>query len=304
MKFLTLSLLLLSISFGSQAQLLRKLKNAAQDGVEKAVERRVSKEIENAAARQTDKYLEQVFGPPSEYEGTEYDFSKITGMNMNVPVEDQYSFTGYTDMELTGTDEKGKDIDPTQLRSFLSQEGAYWGMQMATNDKDLESAIMIFDQPNKATVMLMEDKKGEKSRIAYGFDWTGMIEEGTEEGLENTTDSLFNMTKTGNTKEILGYTCDEYVTDHPDYTVNYWVSQAPIDGYTSYWSKNNFLFSQQMKKKYQTYFDSLPEGDVLEMTYVSKKDKGTTHLVVTGMDTKTKFDFVMADYVNVYGDEE
>jgi hypothetical protein len=291
-------ILLIIMPLTMHGQLLNKLKRAAQDGVEKAVERRVSQEIENAAARQTNRYMDQVFGPPSEYEGTDYDYGKMLG-NMNVETEDSYSFTGYTDMELTGTDEKGKAIDPMQLRSFLSQEGEYWAMQMENNEKDLENAIMIFDQPNEATIMLMEDKKGEKSMIAYGLDWSKMMEAGAEEGLENTTDSLFSLTKTGNSKTILGYACDEYMTDHPDYSATYWVSAEHIDGYTSYWSKNNFLFSQQMKKKYQAYFDKLPDGDVLEMNYVSKKDKGTTRLVVTDIDTNTAFNFVMADYLNI-----
>lgn len=293
-------ILLILMPFTMQGQLLKKIKRAAQEGVENAVERRVSQEIENAAARQANRYMDQVFGPPSDYEGTDYDYGKVlSSMNMNVETEDSYSFTGYTDMVLTGTDEKGKAIDPTKLKSFLSQQGEYWAMQMENNEKNLENAIMIFDQPNQATIMLMEDKKGEKSMMAYGLDWSKMIEAGTEEGLENSTDTLFSLTKTGNSKTILGYACDEYMTDHPDYSATYWVSAEPIEGYTSYWSKNNFLFSQQMKNKYQAYFDKLPEGDVLEMNYVSKKDKGTTRLVVTDIDTKTDFKFVMADYINI-----
>lgn len=302
-KFLFIFLFTTSLSGGLQAQLLKKLKKAAQDGVEKAVERRVSQEIENAAARQTDRYMSQIFGPPSEYEGTEYDYSKImSSMNMNVETEDSYSFTGYTDMLISGTDEKGKEIDPTKFRAFLSAENEYWAMEMENDDKELENAIMIFDNKNKATVMLMTDKKGEKSRIAYGLDWAKMMEEGMKQ--EAMTDSTLSLVKTGNTKTILGYPCDEYLAESAEYTSTLWISQEPIEGYAAYWSKNNYLFSRQMKDRYPGGFDELPEGNVLEINYKSKEDESVTNMVVTDINTSADVTFVMEDYMNIMENQE
>lgn len=101
----------------TQAQFLKKLKKAAQEGVENAVERRVSNEVENAARKQTDKYLEQIFGAPSTYEGGDYDYGKVmSSIDMNAATEDRYHFTGYTDMIISGTDEKGKAIEPVTFQ--------------------------------------------------------------------------------------------------------------------------------------------------------------------------------------------
>lgn len=298
-KSLLFLLLLICVGVPGKAQLLNKLKKAAQDGVEKAVERRVSKEIENAAARQTDRYMNQVFGPPSEYEGTDYDYGKMMGsMNMNVETEDSYSFTGYTDMLLTGTNEKGKEIDPTQFRSFLSTSEELWGMEMENDEKDLDKAIMIFDQKNKATIMLMTDKKGEKSRIAYSLDWAKMMEGAMENELDE-TDSTLHLTKTGNTKTILGYTCHEYLSEGEGYSATMWVSDEPIEGYASYWSKNNYLFSKQMSQKYGDQFNELPDGNVLEIHYSSKENKGVTTMQVTEINTTEEVTFVMDDYINI-----
>ncbi len=301
--FLALSFMM-GIPLATQAQLLNKLKKAAQDGVEKAVERRVSQEIENAAARQTDRYMTQIFGPPSEYEGTDFDYGKMmSSMNMNVETEDSYSFKGHTDMLLTGTDEKGKEIDPTEFRSFFSENDALWGMELDNKEKDLEKAIMIFDQKNQATIMLMTDKKGEKSRIAYSLDWSKMMEGAMENEMDE-MDSTLRLTKTGNTKTILGYTCHEYLSEGEGYSATMWVSEDPVEGYASYWSKNNYLFAQQMQQKYGDQFDELPDGNVLEIHYTSKENEGVTTMQVTDINTTEEVTFVMDDYINIMEQEK
>ncbi len=290
-------LTIMIFSIPSQAQFLKKLKDAAQDGVEKAVERRVSREIQNAAARQTDRYMNQIFGPPSEYEGTDYDYGKImSSINMNVETEDSYSFKGYTDMLITGTDEKGKDIDPAKFRSFLSPVEEFWAIEMENNEKDLENAIMIFDNKNQATVMLMTDKKGEKSRMAYSLDWSAMMESGMK---NQDADTTFTITKTGNTKTILGYACDEYLAEGADYISHVWVSQEQVEGYASYWSKNNYLFTKQMQDRYQQRMSQLPDGNVLEINYRSKENDGVTNMTVTDINTTEEITFMMDDYVNI-----
>ncbi|GGF37694.1 DUF4412 domain-containing protein [Echinicola rosea] len=285
----------------SQAQFLKKLKKAAQEGVENAVERRVSNEVENAARKQTDKYLEQIFGSPSEYEGGDYDYGKvISSIDMNATTEDRYHFTGYTDMEITGTDEKGKDIDPVTFRSFLSGDSDFWGIEMENQDKKAEKTVMIFDHKNNASVLLMENEKGEKNYMAYGMDWTKMMEDAADKEMEETDAdaTAFDIVKTGNSKNILGYSCDEYRTDNDEYTAHYWVSTQAIEGYASYWSKNNFLFSKKVKQKYQGYYDQLPDGDVLEIHYESKEDKSITHMKIIEINTSEKFEFEMAEYAN------
>ncbi|QDH79658.1 DUF4412 domain-containing protein [Echinicola soli] len=287
----------------SHAQFLKKLKKAAQEGVENAVERRVSNEVENAARKQTDKYLEQIFGPSSDYEGGDYDYSKVmSSIDMNAATEDSYHFTGYTDMEITGTDEKGKAIEPVTFRSFLSGNTDFWGIEMENQDKEAEKTVMIFDHKNNASVLLMENEKGEKNYMAYGMDWTKMMENTGDKEMDSINNEInseeFNITKTGNTKNILGYLCEEYHSENEDYVADYWVSTEPIEGYASYWSKNNFLFSKKVKQKYQGYYDQLPDGDVLEIHYASREDKSITHMTITEINTTEKSDFEMDEYTN------
>jgi len=303
-----LIVLILALSLGpiiADAQILKKLKRAAKEGVENAVERRVEKEIENAAQRQTDKYLEQVFGPPSSYEGGEYDYGKImSSANLNVDTEESYRFKGYSDMEVTGTDEKGKKMDPVAFRSFLSDDSDFWAIKMDSDEKEVKETVMIFDNKNQATVLLMESDKGEKSSIAYGIDWNKMMESTAEDEMEEAEKEDFSIKKTGNTKTILGYPCEEYLTEHEDYTARFWVSSSPIEGYTSYWSKDNFLFSKNRKLKHKNYFDQLPEGDVLEMNYQSKVDDSSSIMKILEINTSEQFNFEMSAYPNAMKGQE
>ena len=170
---------------------------------------------------------------------------------------------------------------------------------METDEKDLERTVMIFDNSMKATVMLMEDKKGQKSRMAYSMDWSAMMDASmSADSMQQVVEEL-NITKTGNSKEIMGFTCDEYLTESEEFVASYWVSRDPINGYASYWSKNNFMFSQQMKNKYPDYYNKIPDGDVLEISYSEKGGKETTQMRIVDINTSTDHNFVMADYDNV-----
>ena len=54
-----------------------------------------------------------------------------------------------------------------------------------------------------------------------------------------------------------------------------------------------------MKNKYPDYFNKIPDGDVLEISYSQKSSKETTQMRIVDIDTSTSHNFVMADYQNV-----
>lgn len=300
---LGISILIVSSSGLAHAQFLNKLKRAAQDGVEKAVERRVTKEVETATQKQVDKTLESIFGPASEYEGSDYDYGKIfSSVNLNAPTEDSYHFSGYTDMEISGTDEKGKDIENTVFRTYLSAEEHYWGIKMDNKESEMENAVMIFDGKNNSTVILMENEEKEKIYMSYGADWNKMIEsadvkEGDAPDVEG-IEEAYKIEKTGNSKTVLGVTCEEYRMENEEATINYWVSKTPVEGYASFWSKNNFMFSGKMAQKHGNLYQDLPEGDVMEIHHVSKEDKGETWMKIVEINPRQSTDFILSEYKN------
>lgn len=315
MKFLvsfSLFLILSLIGLNVQAQLLKRLKNAASEGVARAVERTVEKEVAKATQRQLEKAFSNLYGDLGEVEGgtpgETYDYSKIMrSINMNVETESAYEFSGVAVMEIQSTDEKGKTNEPIVFNSLLSENPDYFGMEYIDNEnkKSTEKSVIIMDHKNKATVMLMENDE-EKSSMAFSIDWGGMmeaVESDPSTEMESFDASNITFEKTGNTKDILGYTCEEYRVASEDSEGTYWISQEPIAGLESFWSKNSPLITKKMKEENREYFNNLPKGNILEMDFSSTEDKSSSQMKMIEIDTKQPNRFELADYPNVMRSE-
>lgn len=296
-----LSLFFLLSPFIADAQILNRIRRAAEQGVSNAVERRVEKEVENAAQRQLEKAFGELYGPEAQNAEGGIDLSKIMkGINVNVPTEDSYHFTGKAVMEMTGTDEKGKAIDPVWMTTYLSESADYSGMEFSAADQKqqkegLEKTIMIFDMKNKASVILLENE-GEKSSMSLGFD--ADIEERILD-----TDTLdlddIKFEKTGNTKTIADHLCEEYKAENEEGMASYWVSREPVEAFNSFWGKNSPFLTKRLKNANKEYFDRLPDGDILEIDSQSKKDKSTWTMTMKSLEPSSPSAFVMADYPNM-----
>ncbi|WP_162141580.1 DUF4412 domain-containing protein [Lunatimonas lonarensis] len=294
-------------SFVAEAQLLRRLKNAAEEGVARAVERRVVSEVEKATQKQFEKAFGDLYG--GQRGGGMYDFSKILeSINTNVEIEDRYVFSGLAEMEMTGTEANGKKVDPVRLNSYLSSDDQLTGMEFVdpAEKKSNQRSVMIFDFKNNATIMLVEED-GKKTRIAFGADWQQMMEnmaemadEEDEEIADNNMED-FSFEKTGKTKSILGYSCDEYVAKTEEMEASYWISKDPIEGLQSFWGNNSPFLAQRMKSEGTMGFNTFPAGSIMEMNFVSKTDKSTSTFTMVNIDTKSTHTFVMADYTNALG---
>ncbi|SHN33948.1 Domain of unknown function [Cyclobacterium lianum] len=297
------------ISWNAHSQLLNRIKRAASEGVSRAVERTVEKEVAKATQRQLEKAFSNLYGDMETGEsgsaGGNYDFSKIMGsINMDVETESSYNFSGLAVMEITSTDEKGKAQDPVVFNSFLSENPDYFGMEFVEQNRknDKEKAVIIMDHKNEATIMLMDNEDG-KSSMAFSIDWAGMMDEAARMDEESENPSAMNnadvsFEKTGNTKEILGYTCDEYRVTSEDMEGTYWLSQSAIVGMESFWSKNSPFVTKKMKAENPEYFNNLPEGNILEMDFTSKEDESSTQMKMVEIDTGKSSSFDMADYPN------
>ncbi len=301
---LLMALVFITAPFASEAQLLNKIRRAAEQGVSNAVERRVEKEMEKATQRQLEKAFGELYGPSDEDPTGGYDFSKIMkGINMNVLTEDSYSFSGVAIMEITGTDEDGKATDPVIMKTLLNEASEYSGMEISAAEKkeksDVEKTIMIFDMKNNASIILVENEDG-KASMAYGLDFDAIGESAIENDANEPNDSVeeFEFKKTGNSKTIAGYTCDEYTTETEEHTGSFWVARESVGGIGSFWGKNEAYFNKKLKDT-DNQFSKLPQGDILEITSQSKEDKSSFKMTMTDLDHAVPNKFVMADYPNV-----
>ncbi|WP_158859975.1 DUF4412 domain-containing protein [Lunatibacter salilacus] len=293
------------IPIDAEAQLLRRLKSAAEEGVARAVERRVVSEVEKATQNQFEKAFGNLYTGPKGSNRT-YDFSKILeSVNMDVETEESYSFKGVAEMEVTSTDSKGKSEDPARIISYLSNDEQFTGMEFRDDTKknSEEKTVMIFDFKNNATIMLVENDEG-KSSMAFGLDWQKMMEgmeemDVEEENAEPVDWDEFKFEKTGKTKTILGYACEEYLAKNEEMEAVYWISTKPIEGLQAFWGKNSPFITQRMQTENQEYFNKFPEGSVMEMNFVSQEDKSSTSFTMVNIDVDETNTFVMEAYPNV-----
>lgn len=287
-----------SLSLESRAQLGNRLKQAASRGIGNALEKRVEKEAEKIAQKKLEKAFENIYGQDS-LSGGGFDMEKIlSGISLDIETASEYSFQGYSNMLINGTDEKGNIQDPFEMRTFVNQEGKTVAMEFENRDKKkTDRTILIYDLERNASIFLL-DSDGEKSSMTYGYDFSKMSEnldfKNWEEEIET---EEFELRKTGNTKMIHGYNCEEYLADSEDGITIYWLTNKPIKGSAAFWGESNPLInssnyqSKSMKK--------VPNGHMMEMYFESKTDKSTSEIKITEINESSDITFIMDTYPNI-----
>lgn len=88
-----------------------------------------------------------------------------------------------------------------------------------------------------------------------------MVDKEVEKQRENPE---YKITKTGNTKTILGYQCEEYLITSEDGEGHYWVTEKPIEGLSLFSPQSNPMVSNKTMDQYSSMFSNAPKGSFLE----------------------------------------
>ena len=110
------------------------------------------------------------------------------------------------------------DGQSVTYNAYLTGDGSSYAVIF--EDQGAKSVI-VFDTKNSTMLMLVENE-GEKTGFAMGIDpyaFADMEEDNDFEG-----DSEYESFKTGKSKTILGYQCDEYLIKDEDSEVRVWSS--------------------------------------------------------------------------------
>jgi len=288
----------LSASIQVEAQFIKKLKNAASQGMENAIEKKVEEEAERMMRNQLEKQLTQLYGENGQGNPVDFDMDKIlAGLGEEVATEDTYSFIGYVNLELRSIDKNGKEIDPVYMKSFLGESKSYTAMAITDPKNPQMTTNMIFDTKNKASILLMENE-GNKSSFAYKLDFDELMTDSTGMGELELEAADYSITKTGNSKEIAGYDCEEYHVKSKDGEGNYWITTEPIAGTNSFWSSNSPFASQKMQKNYEDIFSHMPKGNFMEMDFKST-DGSEVKMKVIDIQASAAQVFTMSEYPNM-----
>ncbi|MEB2775497.1 DUF4412 domain-containing protein [Algoriphagus sp. D3-2-R+10] len=297
-SILIILLFITSLSFSAEAQFIKKIQKAANRGIENAIEKKVEKEATKMTEKQLEKLFYDMYGNGSDSISTGgIDMSKVlAGLGEPVDTEDQYDFVGYAIMEMTSEDQKGKTQDPVHFKSYLGKSVDYSGMEVIDPKNPQVKTTMIFDVKNTASIILM-DNDGEKMSLAYKLDMDDIQEMADAQMESSPNEDEITPEKTGKTKDILGYSCEEYHIKSEDGEGYYWVTQEPISGYSSFWGANNPMMASNAKSKYAERFKNLPTGNFLELTFTSSDGKVEMKAIdIKESDPKS---FELADYPNM-----
>ncbi|NMM46966.1 DUF4412 domain-containing protein [Marinigracilibium pacificum] len=129
-----------------------------------------------------------------------------------------YTFDGSITYEMNYVDKKGKE-QTFPYKVYFSENTEMFAISVAMDDNNApEETIMVYDKPDKKMHMLMTSK-GEKTAMSIPFN-PDKIDEMTEDIVSDD----YKIEKTGNTKKILGYNCEEYKFSSDDGTGSVWIT--------------------------------------------------------------------------------
>lgn len=185
-------------------------------------------------------------------------------------------------MNMSLYNKKGALQHESKITIFYTQNQQSFGYKM--NDSKMSNDQMgfstfIFDNDNNAMLMLGE-KNGQKSGIATSFKLNDTNSESDEESMV--------FTKTGKTKKILGYNCEEYVGNSNNTTAIYWMTKE-IN-----WQSSSFLNSSTQKNK-QFKGTKSPEGMMMEADITTDTNE-RIHYVVTDLNRNSATKYNTSEY--------
>jgi hypothetical protein len=214
-----------------------------------------------------------------------------------VPINDAYSFDSRLQMHIESYNGKGKKESDGDFITYLSSKEKNFAYEFVGGDmKEQGKGLFIMDLGNKAMIILSEE--GDKrSGIVYGFDVEGLQGDTYDPdalkdlGNDDVPTLAMNphVSRTGRTKTIEGYKCEEYRYDDPEETAK-----------ASFWiSKDVNLVTRDLMGtllKSATYSRGMPFGFVMESEAEDTKTGDRTLMRVTDIDTQANKQFSMGGY--------
>ncbi len=188
--------------------------------------------------------------------------------------EQSYSFVGRIVMEMTVYGEEGEDDSVIDYVSYLNEESGDVAIEVKPVSGEAASGgatimTMVYDLNNNCAIVL--STQGEQlTAIITGMD---EIDEEIEEGIEEseTYDDMPEYKKSGRTKTISGYKCEEYIYIDEDSKTSMWVTHDMKKGPKQ----------KQMNKAGMTTWYGGPDGGgmMMEMEAFEAGEKTMTMLM-------------------------
>lgn len=289
MKFFSTLICLILISYSSSAQIIDRTKDRAKDKTNNRIDRKIDKGIDKSLDgieglfkkkdKDKDKGSDSNEEQQKEMTQEEMDAQNAAAMSMlgfgsSADVKEKYSFNHELEYKITMTEKKGKETENMNMVMMISENEPIFGTKL---DMPQGSSNSVFDY-DKGQMITLTKTEGMNMGMVMNIDQEAMQNYTSNEEEKETTDSKFR--KTGNTKKILGYNCEEWKMEDKDNTSTVWVS-TDLD-----MNIGNALSSmaQGAKKNSPVPAGEYPMGTLMESTSVDNKSGDTYHMIATRVD--------------------
>jgi len=310
MKKIIYSLMAMIIlgSFGDmEAQVIgnyiKKKANKATNRAEKKADERVDQEINKAVDKEVDKVFDQIFNSEEEEkEKSEENTGEssvdeqensssssrnnaasralMKSMGINTApanVNDNYDYQGNIIMNVQTWDEDENTEGEVVYTTYMTDDNSGFAMEFMQPERG--NSTMIFDYKNEKMIILSQED-GQKTGIVMDYSgfYSDSLEEETltEEEIDEAAATDFtvyneNLKKTGRSKNIAGYKCDEYTYNDEEDDITLWMTdELPAELWANMFSANTITASSV------GYYG----GFVMEMDQKDKVSGERTYLIV------------------------
>ncbi len=200
---------------------------------------------------------------------------KSMGISTDVKVDDNYKYSGNIKMTVQSWDDKGKSEGEIKYTTYINQDNT--GFAMEFNQPEKGRTFMIFDYKNGKMIM-MAPEGNDKTGIV--MEWQGLAdslkqfdytEPQADDQIEDFSKFNQNLKRTGNTKRIAGYKCDEYIYDDETSNGVLWMTdELPPELWANMFSSNAYSASSM----------GFYGGFVMEMDAKQKDSQERTTMLV------------------------
>ncbi len=235
-SLLLTALLILTFNISNaQGGLLRRAINRQIDHkIDSAIDKSAqdkAKEKEQADQNQSDKTANS---------GTKGTGRGLFGGKIDIKYNDEYKFTGRIYMQMEAYDKN--DVSKSDYYTYFNSNTLNAGIEVKIVDaKEGDKAlptVFLFDNDNRCFMMLMQGTDSKTGIISTIPDDSTL--KAQVKNQRTPEEKPATITKTGNTKMIAGYKCDEYkvVEEGKDGYANVWMTKdVKIKADKKYWGK-------------------------------------------------------------------
>lgn len=219
------------------------------------------------------------------------------GISMERPanIKDSYNYTSNLVMNTQSWDSEGNTEGEMPYTTHYRNDGKGFAMEFKSEEKG--NSRIIFDYENEMMIILADDGK-DKSGVV--MKWTGAYTDSlttvstqptttTAETPEvkDYTNYYSSFKKTGSTKSISGYKCEEYEYNSEEDKATFWMTNdLPAELWANMFSANVVA----------SVYAGRPNGFIMEWTNENKTTKEKSHMIVKEVNRDKSTNLSTAGY--------